>query len=73
MWAIVAHAVELSIDFSQSFASLRLRPSHANVRSTTHRLGSKTKPSALSLRLMISIDHRRTDGSVHPARRACLH
>jgi ABC-type Fe3+ transport system permease subunit len=28
--AIVIHAVALSMDFSQSFASLRQRPSHAD-------------------------------------------
>ena len=54
MEATVAQAVELSMDCSQSFASRRHRPSHANVRSTTHRLGSTSKPCALSDRLMIS-------------------
>lgn len=39
---------------SQSLASLRHRPSHAKVRSTTHRLGKTTKPAALSDRLTIS-------------------
>ncbi len=34
MWAMSIHAVELSIDFSQSLASLRHLPSHAKVRST---------------------------------------
>jgi len=32
--------------FSQSFASRLHRPSHANVRSTTHRFGKTTKPLA---------------------------
>jgi hypothetical protein len=36
MLAMNVHAKELSRLFSQSFASLRQRPSHANVRSTTH-------------------------------------
>lgn len=40
--------------FSKSLASLRHRPSHANVRSTTHRRGSSSKPSARSDRLTIS-------------------
>ena len=36
MWAIVAHAVEISMDLSQSLANLRHLPSQAKVRSTTH-------------------------------------
>ena len=48
-------AAELSADFSQSFASRRLRPSHAKVRSTTHRCGRTSKPSAVSDRRMISM------------------
>ncbi|SEJ76954.1 hypothetical protein SAMN04244575_06145, partial [Sinorhizobium meliloti] len=39
MWAIVIQAWAEAMDFSKSFASLRHRPSHANVRSTTHRRG----------------------------------
>ena len=48
MLAMRVHAVELSIDFSQSFASRRQRPSQANVRSTTQRRGRISKPAALS-------------------------
>ncbi len=55
MLAMFAQAVELSIDRSQSLASLRQRPSQANVRSTTQRRGKTSKPSAVSERLMISI------------------
>ena len=40
--------------FSQSLASLRHRPSHAKVRSTTQRLGRISKPLAMSERLTIS-------------------
>ena len=57
MWAISIHAVELSMDFSQSFANLRQRLSHAKVRSTTQRLGMTSKPSAVSVRLTIWIVH----------------
>ncbi len=52
MWA---HAVALSVDFSQSLARRRQRPSHAKVRSTTHLRGKISKLSALSERRMISI------------------
>ncbi len=55
--AISAQAVEDAMDFSQSLASRRQRPSHAKVRSTTHRRGSTSKPLALSERLMMSIVH----------------
>ncbi len=44
MWAIVAHAVELSMDLSQSLANLRHLPSQAKVRSTTHPRGRTSKP-----------------------------
>mgnify|MGYP006870681036 FL=1 len=47
-----AHAVALSIDFSQSLASLRHVLIHAKVRSTTQRLGKTSKPFALSDRLI---------------------
>ena len=57
MLATIAHAVELPTVFSQSFAKRRHRPNQANVRSTTHLLGNRTKPSALSERLMISRVH----------------
>jgi len=49
------HAAELSMDFSQSLAKRRLRPSHVNVRSTTQRRGSTSNPSAVSDRRMISM------------------
>jgi hypothetical protein len=39
-------ASALRLRFSQSFASLRHRPSQAKVRSTTHRLGRTTKALA---------------------------
>ena len=55
MLAINVQAVALSKVFSQSFASLRQRPSQAKVRSTTHRRGSTSKPLAVSVRLMISM------------------
>ena len=55
MLAMFAHAVVLSIDFSQSLANLRHRPSHANVRSTTHHRGKTSKPFVVSDRLMTSI------------------
>ena len=57
MLAMQVHAVELSIVRSQSFASLRQRPSQAKVRSTTHRRGSSSKPCAVSERLTISTVH----------------
>ena len=50
-----AQAVELSVDASQSLARRRQRPSHAKVRSTTHRRGRTSKPLAVSDRLMISM------------------
>src|SRR4051794_23076510 len=40
------NASAFRLRFSQSLASRRQRPSHANVRSTTHRFGSTTKPLA---------------------------
>ena len=43
MLATVAQAVELSMERSQSLAKRRHRPSHANVRSTTHRRGKSWK------------------------------
>ena len=55
MWAIVIHASALAIVFSQSFANLRHRFSHAKVRSTTQRRGMTSKPLAVSERLTISI------------------
>ena len=44
--------------FSKSFARRRQRPSHPNVRSTIQRLGSTTKPMAVSERLTISSGRR---------------
>ena len=61
--ATSAQAVELSIVRSQSLANRRHLPSHAKVRSTTHRMGSRTKPFALSGRLTVS--------SVHSSPMAC--
>jgi hypothetical protein len=55
MDAMSAQVVEDAIEVSQSMASRVDRPSHANVRSTTHRRGNKTKPLAASDRLMISM------------------
>ena len=55
MCAMSAHAVELSIDVSQSFARRRHLPSHAKVRSTTHRRGKSLKPLVSSHRRMTSI------------------
>lgn len=52
-----AHAVEDSMEVSQSLASLRHRPNHANVRSTTYLPGNTSKPLAVSERLMISMVH----------------
>src|SRR4051812_46895728 len=40
------NASAFRLRFSQSLASRLQRPSHANVRSTTHRLGKTTKPLA---------------------------
>src|SRR4249919_2188920 len=57
MWATNAQATALAIVASKSFASLRQRPSHAKVRSTTHLRGRTSKPCAVSERLMISIVH----------------
>src|SRR3954451_3330403 len=48
------NASAFRLRFSQSLASRRQRPSHANVRSTTHRFGNTTKPLAWSERLTIS-------------------
>src|SRR5664280_1354595 len=48
------NASALRLRFSQSLESRLHRPSHANVRSTTHRFGKTTKPLARSERLTIS-------------------
>lgn len=53
MWAMKIHACALAMDFSQSLASRRHRPSQAKVRSTTQRRGSSSKPLAMSERLTI--------------------
>src|SRR3954471_11156923 len=55
MLAMKAQALELSMVFSQSLARRRHRPSQASVRSTTHRRGNTSKPSAVSDRLMIAM------------------
>ena len=57
MWAIVAHAVALSMDLSQSLANPRHLPSKAKVRSTTRPQGRTSRPSAVSERLVISMIH----------------
>ena len=62
---INVQAVELSSDFSQSFARRRHLPSHAKVRSTTRRRGRTSNPFSMSDRLMTSVCsllgcHRRT-------------
>ncbi len=50
-----AHAVEEAMERSQSLVNRLHLPSHAKVRSTTHRRGRRTKPVAVSERLMISM------------------
>ena len=50
MWATKTHASADARDFSQSLANRRQRPSHARVRSTTHRRGSSSNPLAVSER-----------------------
>jgi hypothetical protein len=50
----MTQAVALSMVASKSFASRRLRLSHAIVRSTTHRRGKSSKPFAASERLMMA-------------------
>ncbi|EAV40156.1 hypothetical protein SIAM614_00662 [Stappia aggregata IAM 12614] len=55
MLAIVTHAVALSMDFSQSLASMRHRPNQPNVRSTTHLRGRAWKPLAASDRLRLFV------------------
>ena len=57
MEATKSHAVAEAMVCSKSLASRRLRLSHANVRSTTQRLGRTSKPLARSDRLMISSVH----------------
>jgi hypothetical protein len=51
----VRHVVEEAMDVPQSLARRLHRPSHANVRSTTYRRGRRTKPLAVSDRLIISM------------------
>ena len=53
--AMRSHASADAIEVSQSFASLRQRPSHAKVRSTTQRRVMTTKPVTPAGRLTISI------------------
>ena len=50
MWAMWIQASLDAMDFSQSLASPRHRPSHAKLRSTTQRRGGTSKPLALSER-----------------------
>jgi len=57
MCATNAQETALAIVASKSFASLRQRPSHANVRSTVHLQGGTSSPAQVSDRLMISIVH----------------
>jgi hypothetical protein len=51
----MSHVSALAIVASKSFASRRLRLSHAMVRSTTQRRGNSLKPLAASDRLTISM------------------
>lgn len=53
-----SQASALAMEFSQSFDSLRHRPSQARVRSTTQRRGRILNPSAVSERLTIWIVQR---------------
>lgn len=53
MRAISIQASAEAIDFSQSLASRLHRPSQGNVRSTTQRRGSTSKPCVLAVRLTI--------------------
>jgi hypothetical protein len=55
MFATRTQACADSMDRSKSLAHLRHLPSHAKVRSTTHRRDRTSKPLARSDRLMISI------------------
>ena len=70
IWEVSTQAAALSTVFYQSRASLRQRPSHANLRSTTHLRGSTSKPLALSDRsTSCSIQrprHRRAPRSFAP-------
>ena len=61
--AIMSHVSALAIVASKSFASRRLRLSHAMVRSTTQRRGNSLKPLAASDRLTISIVHEPIEAS----------
>ncbi len=55
MAAMCSHGSDDAMEVSQSLASLRQRPSHAKVRSTTQRRAMTTKPAALSGRRTILI------------------
>ena len=55
MWAMSPHASALAMDFSQSFDKRRHRPGQAKMRSTTHRRGITSTPSAGSDRLMATV------------------
>src|SRR3546814_21157129 len=69
--AMKSHAVAEAMVCSKSLARRRFRLSQASVRSTTQRLGSTTKPFAVSDRLTISRVHlpmrRRASLSFSPA------
>ncbi len=58
MCAMRIQASALAMDFSQSFDRRRHRFSQAKVRSTTHRRGRTSNPSAVSERLTIWTVHR---------------
>lgn len=64
MWAIVIRAWAEAMDFSKSFASLRHRPSHANVRSTS------PAPENRGFRVFTSGQKRRVTHPVDQARAA---
>ena len=52
--AIMTHVVDVEISASKSLARRQFRLSYAMVLSTTPRRGSRTKPLAVSERLMMS-------------------
>lgn len=67
---MLIHASAEAIDFCQSLANRRQRPSQAKVRSTTQRRGMTSKPCAVSERLTICIVlHRRGADPVQRATR----
>lgn len=58
MWAVSSQLSALAMVLSQSLASLRQRPSQANVRSIPQRRGRTSKPLAVSERLTICMVQR---------------